>query len=283
MIVHKALDFLAFFGMDKVPFSQGLPPDKLYMSPSFSDALARLGFVVSNNQFAVLSGPPGCGKSTALRAFASTLNPDQYRCLYISESNLTPRWLYSVLLRELGIELRYFANDVKRQLHEALMTESRVKHKRIVMIIDEAHLINGHHKIETLEEIRFLLNCNFDSENPLTLILCGQNELWELLNGEPAQAIAQRIDVIARLDPMSQTDVSRYIDAHLRYSGTSEDIFSAQAVSEIYNSSGGIARVINKICLHSLLIAVSEQTKNITEKIVKQAVTTELPKAIIRH
>lgn len=277
------LDFLSYFGMKRTPFSQGLPTEQLYKSNAVQDVWARLSFVVNNNQFAVLSGPVGCGKSTALRILSASLNPEQFRCLYISESNLTPRWLYSVPLRQMGIEPKYYANDVKRQLHEALMTGSRVRHKKIVMIIDEAHLISGRHRSETLEEIRFLLNCDYDSGNPLSLILCGQNELWELLNHENAEAIAQRIDEIARLPPMDQHDVSCYIDQHLRYAEASCDLFSAQAVAEISAVSGGIARIINKICMHSLLIAVANQTKNITADIVKQAVTTELPKAVLNR
>ena len=98
--------------MKRTPFSQGLPTEQLYKSNAVQDVLARLSFVVNNNQFAVLSGPVGCGKSTALRILSASLNPERFRCLYISESNLTPRWLYSVPLRQMGIEPKYYANDV---------------------------------------------------------------------------------------------------------------------------------------------------------------------------
>lgn len=276
------LQFLNFFGMKNPPFTQSVPVNQLYKSPMVNDALERLAYAVDNNLFAVLSGPVDCGKSTLLRTLSSSLEPDRFRCLYISESNLTPRWLYSVPLRQLGIEPKFYANDVKRQLHDALMCEARVKHKKIVMIIDEAHLIDDHHCRDTLEEIRFLLNCDYDSGNPLALILCGQNELWELLNKESAEAIAQRIDVIASLGPMDLHDLSGYIDAHLRYAGAYDDIFSAQAVEAIAKASGGIARIVNKICLHALLAAAAAQTKVINAELIQHVVATELPKTVIR-
>lgn len=281
MDTNLDVEYLQFFNLNRAPFSQSVPEENLYMSPSFKDALARLNFAVNNNQFAVLSGPVGCGKSTVLRALASTLDHEKFHCLYISESNLTPRWLYTVPLRQMGITPKFYVNDVKRQLHDALSMEAKVKHKRIVMIIDEAHLMNVYRCQETLEEIRFLLNCDYDSGNPLSLILCGQNELWELLNKDSSEAIAQRIDIIARLTPMDLHDVSGYIDAHLRYAGTSADLFSAQAVEVIASVSGGIPRIINKICLHALIGASAAQSKMITEENIRQVIATELPKAVV--
>lgn len=269
--------------MNRVPFSQNVPVESLYMSPSFKDVLARLTFAVNNNQFAVLTGPVGCGKSTALRSLATMLDHEKFHCLYISESNLTPRWLYTVPLRQMGITPKFYANDVKRQLHEALSVEAKVKHKRIVMIIDEAHLMNAYHCKEALEEIRFLLNCDYDSGNPLSLVLCGQNELWELLNKESSEAIAQRIDIIARLTPMDLHDVSGYIDAHLRYAGTTADLFSSQAVEIIASVSGGIPRIINKICLHALIGATASQSKIISEENIRQVVSNELPKVVLNR
>lgn len=281
--MSEKLPFIDFFQMQRAPFSPGIAVDRLNHTTMFDEAVARLEYAAQNNLFAVLSGPPGCGKSTALHALSSKLDPERYRVLYISESNLTPRWLYTVPLRKLGIEPRYFANDVKRQFHEALMTETRVRHKRIVMIIDEAHLITGRHQHETLEEIRFLLNCDFDSGNPLSLILSGQTELWNMLGLESSAAIAQRIDVTSKLLPLTDAgEVAGYIRTHLDYAGGSLDLFSSEAVALIAGKSGGIPRIVNKICLHCLLHAAVYDKKQITEGTVIEVLDHELPKAILR-
>ena len=50
-----------------------------------------------------------------------------------------------------------------------------VQKKRVVCVLDEAHLLDK----EMLEEFRLMLNYYFDSESPIALVLCGQTELWE--------------------------------------------------------------------------------------------------------
>lgn len=67
----------------------------------------------------------------------------------------------------------------------------------MVTIVDEAHLL----KRETLEEIRFMLNCHMDSMNSMALILVGQNELWDKLVKPAYAAIKQRIDIKCALPP----------------------------------------------------------------------------------
>jgi type II secretory pathway predicted ATPase ExeA len=49
-----------------------------------------------------------------------------------------------------------------------------------------------------LEELRFLLNFNVDSESPLALILSGQGELDDMLRRQIFRAIAQRVNTWTR-------------------------------------------------------------------------------------
>jgi general secretion pathway protein A len=281
-VIDETPDFMRFYDMKQVPFTQQIAVDSLYQSALFKDVLGRLRFAVSQNKFTVLTGPVGSGKSTVLRAFNDSLDHDVFRVLYISESSLTPRWLYSVPLTELEIKPRFYTNDCKRQFHEYLLKETKVNHKRVVLIIDEAHLMNQYHCLQTLEEIRFLLNTDYDSHNPLTLILCGQDELWGLLSKDKSRAITQRIDVIAKLAPMDVPDISRYINAHLRYCETSSDVMSAEAVEAIAVASGGIPRIINKICTHALIYGASKAMKIINADVIQHVVETELPQAVMR-
>ena len=106
----------AHFGMQHTPFVRNVPPEYLYESSSISEALARLEHVADNQQFAVVTSQPGCGKSTLIRKFASILPPQKYLVLYLSDSKLTPRWFYKGLLDQLGIDAKFYRGDAKRQL-----------------------------------------------------------------------------------------------------------------------------------------------------------------------
>ena len=127
-------------------------------------------FYTDRQLFAVLTADAGCGKSTIIRKFTQSLPDDEYILLYLSDSKLTPRWFYKGLLDQLGIESRFYRGDAKRQLHKEIEIIHGVQKKKVVCVLDEAHLLEK----ETLEEFRFLLNFKFDSESPMSLILAGQ-------------------------------------------------------------------------------------------------------------
>ena len=89
-----------FFGMKHTPFTRNVPPDKLFESTAISNILGRLGYAADRQLFAVLTADAGCGKSTIIRKFASSLSRDEYILLYLSDSKLTPSWLYKGMLRQ---------------------------------------------------------------------------------------------------------------------------------------------------------------------------------------
>ena len=81
------------------------------------------------------------------------------------------------MLDQLGIESKFYRGDAKRQLQKEMEIIWGVQKKKVVCILDEAHLLEK----ETIEEFRFLLNYRFDSMSPMALILAGQTELWDKL------------------------------------------------------------------------------------------------------
>ncbi len=61
--------------------------------------------------------------------------------LYLSESQLTPRWFYNGLLQQLGSEPKFQRGDAKLSLHRQLEYIREVRHIRVVTIVDEAQWI----------------------------------------------------------------------------------------------------------------------------------------------
>ena len=83
---------------NELPVSRDVPTDRLYVSPQIEDAIGRLTYAADRQLFAVVTADPGCGKSTLIRMFEGRLPKDKYMLLYLSDSKLTPRWLYAGLL-----------------------------------------------------------------------------------------------------------------------------------------------------------------------------------------
>lgn len=263
----------AFFEMKQTPFINSISVDGLYLSPMLDETLSRLEFAAEKRLFALVTADVGCGKSTAIRKFASMLSSDKYQVLYLSDSKLTPRWFYKGLLDQLGIEAKFYRGDSKRQLHQQLEIIRGVQGKNVVTIVDEAHLLDK----ETLEEIRFLMNYKMDSLNPMALILVGQNELWDKRKLQRYAAIRQRIDIKCEIPQYDRAQTEEYITAHLKYAQGASEIFTEKAIDEIHRYSAGSARAINKVATHALMFAAQRAKKLIDDHMVRTVIAGELP------
>ena len=105
------------------------------------------------------------------------------------------------MLDQLGLEARFYRGDSKRQLQQQIEIIHGVQHKKVVCVLDEAHLLEK----ETLEEFRFLLNYRFDSVSPMAVVLVGQTELWDnKLKLQRYAAIRQRIDMYCTLPHLDE-------------------------------------------------------------------------------
>ena len=142
-----------YFEMENTPFVRNIPTDRLYTSPAIEEAMGRLKYTVDHQRFSVVLADPGVGKSTLTRMFVSSLPKDKYLPLYLSDSKLTPRWLYAGLLDQMGVEAKINRGDSKRILQREIENVRTAQGRKAVCILDEAHLLDK----ETLEEFRFLL------------------------------------------------------------------------------------------------------------------------------
>ena len=191
----------------------------------------------------------------------------------ITDSKLTPRWFYKGLLDQLGLESRFYRGDSKRQLQQEIEVIRGIQRKKVVCILDEAHLLEK----ETLEEFRFLLNYRFDSMSPMALVLVGQTELWEnKLKLQRYAAIRQRIDMYCTLPHLDRSETEQYIASHMDYSGCGQEIFTTKALDEIHKASAGIPRMINRVCEKALMYAFQNQKRLIDDYMIKFVVEHEM-------
>ncbi|MFA4885377.1 MAG: AAA family ATPase [Desulfotomaculaceae bacterium] len=211
-------------------------------------------------------------QQTGLRCFKDSLDSAKFMVMYLADSKLTPRHFYKGLLEQLGYESKFYRGDAKRQLHREIELMRGIHHLQPVVIVDEAHLLDK----EMLEEVRFLLNFKMDAESLMTLILVGQSELWERFQLQSYAAIRQRIDLQFKIPYLDRAQVGEYVKRHLAYAGADHDIFSDNAVNEIFRFSSGAARLVNKVCTHCLLYGAQNGRRIIDDHMVKLVVQGEL-------
>lgn len=264
--------FEKFFGLRKTPFTRDMPAESLFMTEQQSEIQARLEYAAQMQWFTLLTGDCGSGKSTLIRRFAHKLDGNGYKVLYISDSKLTPRHFYNGLLEQLGSQGRFYRGDARRLLHHEVELMRGIQGLKPIVIVDEAHLLDR----EMFEEIRFLLNFRIDSVSPMALILVGQSEIRDKFNKQVYMAVHQRLNLKSHISYLDESQTKAYILHHLKFAGSASDIFSDNAISEIYRYSAGSARLINKACTHCLMYGAQRQKKIVDDSIVRHIVDSEL-------
>ena len=261
--------------MVHTPFARNVPPEALYESAAMIDVQGRLTYAADKQLFAVVTADSGCGKSTVIRKFDASLPKEDYILLYLSDARLTPLWLYKGMLAQLGIEPKHFRIDAKRQFQKEIEIIKGIQKKKIVCVLDEAHLLEK----ETLEEFRFLLNCRYDSESPLALILVGQTELWdEKLQLRRYAAVRQRIDISCVIPRLDRAETEKYIRSHLAYAEGEQELFTSRAIDEVFRISAGVMRVINRICEKALMYGYQQQYRLIDDHAISYVAEHEMLK-----
>jgi type II secretory pathway predicted ATPase ExeA len=260
-----------FFGMKHTPFVRGIPVNALYSDAETDEVNARLLSAAKNQSFALLVGDSGMGKTTAIRRMRNGLSESEYTTLYLADSNLTPRALYSELLEQLGCPTKFQRIAARKALHREAEIMRGVGQHKLVVIVDESHLLDR----KMLEEIRFLLNTDMDSRNPMALILCGQTELWDKLHTQAYRAIWERVEIHAILQPYDLSQTKAYIQTQLEYSGFQGSIFSEDSQKLIFEYTSGVPRLINNVCRNSLIYAYQNRRTIIDDKMVQQVIDGE--------
>jgi general secretion pathway protein A len=214
-----------------------------------------------------LVAQPGMGKTTLLFRFLEHLRRSA-RTAFLFQTQCDSSGLLRYFLADLGIDAR--GQDfvgMHEQLNELLLREASAG-RRVVLIIDEAQNLDDH----VLETARLLSDFETPREKLLQLVLVGQTQLAEKLERPDLAQLRQRIDILARLEPFSASDVATYIDHRLRVAGYNGGrLFQPAAIDRIIKSSKGIPRNINNLCFNALSLGCAYGRKQIDADLVREA------------
>ena len=104
----------------------------------------------------------------------------------------------------------------------------------------------------------------------------GQTEVRDKLRKPVYTAIAQRLDLHCHISHFDEAGTRSYLLHHLHYAESPSDIFSDEAIKEIFRYSAGSARLINKAATHCLMYGEQHQKKIIDDHIVRYVIEKEL-------
>lgn len=258
----------SYFGFSKMPFDKDISPSELFQSVGHKQAIARIKYLIDSQAIGVITGEVGSGKTVAVRSAISTAEASKYSVTYISNPSMGTKGIYMQLVSSMGEEPKFFLSQLIAQTSQLIGRERSEKGKKMVVIFDEAHLLNG----SQLEELRLLTNSNMDSTSPFALILIGQPALRQKLRLSTYAALEQRVMVKYQVPSMSYEETKDYTHHHLKICGRSDTLFSDDALALIHQESMGLPRSVNNYCRQSLIAAYSTQSAIVDEKSARCAI-----------
>jgi type II secretory pathway predicted ATPase ExeA len=256
------------FGFTKTPFSKSIPAKDLFTRDAHAEAVARIHFCVAESALGVLVGDVGAGKTVAVRAATASLDPASHHLVYVPNPAFGTRGLYVTIVRALGAAPRFHKAEVMAQAAELLAAEEAERHRRVVLVIDEAHLLTP----EQLEELRLLTNAELDSKSPFAGLLVGQPTLARSLRMGVFAALDQRIATRYALKPMDLGESASYLRHHLALVGRTDPLIADDAVARLHRVANGLPRALNNAAIAALMAAASEGKALVDETCAKKAV-----------
>jgi type II secretory pathway predicted ATPase ExeA len=230
---------VAHFGLTRTPFGKGIAAKDLFARQAHAEAVARINFCIVESALGVVTGDVGAGKTVSVRAAVSALDPTRHQIIYVANPAFGTRGLYVTIVRSLGADPRYLKAELMAQASDLLAAEAEERHRRVVLIVDEAHLLDA----PQLEELRMLTNSEMDSASPLAGILVGQPTLNRQLRMGIFAALDQRIATRFSIKAMDLGESAAYLRHHLALAGREEPLFADDAVARLHRVSNADPRV----------------------------------------
>lgn len=266
--------YSSFYGLKQEPFRLTPDPKFLHLAEPHRNTLrALVEGVAGRKGLQVSIGPIGTGKTTLLYCLQHILMHEAtkdrpVRSAFVVNPTLTADELFEALFDELEIHASAPTKPARlRALHELLLALYKTN-GAVVIIIDEAHLMPA----SLIEEVRLLMNLDNYPVNVLQIILCGQPELLPLLAKPELTALRQRVSVVTKLRELTLAECRAYIAERLHVAGLKGDNpFTTAALEEIYRLTGGVPRLINSICDHTMMIGYRRQVKRLDAEFVMEA------------
>ncbi|MGE0450498.1 MAG: AAA family ATPase [Vicinamibacterales bacterium] len=281
-----------FFGLKSRPFS--LTPDLrfVYHSRSHTHALEQLTSSLKRREgLVIVTGSIGTGKTMLCRTLLETFDARMFLSLVL-DPGLEVEDLLRKLLADFGIMKEFedqpagpMTNATRHRyvvtLQQFLASLIPLKAHAVVMIDEAQHL-----SPRVLEELRLLSNFETDEAKLLQIVLVGQPDLDDLLQRPELRQLNQRVARRCELEPLSQAEVSDYIerrltvasqpagesDVRLPASSDGETVrFTPDGAATVAMISGGVPRLVNTLSDRALDVAYEQQQREVDPTIVIEA------------
>ena len=261
--------YRSFFGLQREPFTPELEIKHILVTKTLEAFTERFDYVLRLGAIGLLTGEVGAGKSTALRFAQSRLHPSQHHPLWLTATSGSILEVYRQLASALDTDTQSSARSTLLRIIRQGISELVRKKLQPLLIIDEANLL----RLEVYKELHTLCQFEADSKPYLPIILCGQNNLLDLLQYRSSLPLASRVVARSHLEGIDLDQMQLYLAHHLAIAGVKTQLFSPPAITAIQQGSAGLLRRANDLARGALIAAANEQCQQVSPDHVRLAAT----------
>ncbi|MFO7715683.1 AAA family ATPase [Desulfosarcina sp.] len=265
------MDYFTILHLDREPFSNSPNPDFFFQSRQHMDCLQKLELAVRLKRgLNIVIGAVGSGKTTLCRTLLKKLSGDtaiESHLILDPAFNTPVAFLEEICAMIVGKACpESDAHRLKEHIKHHLFKKGVDDRKSVIVLIDEAQKL----PLFCLEILREFLNYETNDHKLLQIVLFAQEELQEILDRHAN--LADRVNLIHRLGPMSLADTSRMIHFRIRQASSQPrqpDLFTRPALRAIYRASGGYPRKIINLCHQCMLALIVQNRSRVNWRLVR--------------
>ena len=260
-----------FYGFSEGPFALNPDPRFLYLAHSHWQALSSMMSGVKEKKGTiVITGEAGVGKTILIYALLKDQS-EKIKSAFVFNPRLNFNNMLENVLRDLEVPVGEKGENTialiarfRKYLNERLDQDEIV-----TIVIDEAQSLDE----EVLESLFRFAGPDLPAAKLLQILLVGHPELDVKLSSEKLRVFRNRIGVHCQITPLTREEGRGYISHRLKLVGRDiSEVFTYDAVNRIWESAGGIPRIINLLCDRALTIGCSKARLIIDAKIVREAI-----------
>jgi len=255
---------LSLFGLKWNPFSPDVPTDALLVAPRIESFCWRVENLAREGGFALITGAPGIGKSSALRLLVDRLGTMREIKIGVMAR---PHSGVSDFYRELGdlfgVELsphnRWGGAKLLRERWQSHIDTALV---RPVLVADEAQDMST----AVLNEIRHLSSARLDSHMLLTTILAGDGRLLDKFRSDDLLPLASRMRVKLNLDRATPDELEQGLRHCMTKAGANK-LMTTELVATLCEHAAGNYRTLMTMANELLVTGAQREVKHLDEKL----------------
>lgn len=261
---NTGIDMRLWFGLKKVPFSQEVKEDDMFLRPCMEEIGERVAFSAHHGMMFAVIGDVGAGKSTAMRYALSRLPKKQYHVLQMTGGS----WSFTELLRSCSLSMNAYTRTSQQTMMLKQISEGyaaiRESGATPILFIDEAQLFQQ----DVFRQLHLLAQ-PFPSSRIVPVVMCGQESLIDKLSDPFCKPLMSRIIDGYNIHAMGIEEYRSYMTHQVEVIGGTSGIFDEAALTVIHQSTAGLPRRVNETALLAMKEAMDRGSHTVSAEMVR--------------